>query len=247
MTRMRPAITWGAVTAALYIAAAVGGSPWPGVRILYDGLAPLPPYQWVRPPAQLAGSNHPAEGGGGAIALTPSGSVSASFATADDQAAVVFPPDAIAKRTGEAQARVTLTPLDPVSLAPAPAGLHLDGNAYRIEASYARSGAPVTPRKRVTVVLRFPATGTQMLKFNGGRWDMLPATTIPPAMQDIADVDQLGIFVAAGPLTARPSVSALLYRAFTVLLWVAVAVLLLSLMRDYWKDRGRRSAPRGRS
>jgi len=174
------------------------------------------------------------------VRLTTTGSESGAITTGDDQAAVLFQPDVIAPRQGESAARVTLRPLDPATVAPAPQGMLFDGNAYLVSATYATSGAPVALRKPATIVLRFPATGTQVLRSTGSTWTVLRSTAIPPAMQDVADTDVLGVFVSAAPPKSGPSVSVVLYRVFTVLLWTAAAALAAGLIRDYATNRARR-------
>ncbi len=234
---------WGAGAAAAYLAAALG--TWNAdlpVRVVFDGVAPLPPYHWVHPPPSLARDNQPPDGGTGLVTLTAAGSQPAAVPTGDEQAAVVFPQGSIAPRPGEPTARVTLTPLDPAAVAPVPAGLAFDGNAYKIEAMYGVSRAPAVLLKKVNVVLRFPASGTKILRASGSGWTDLGATTIPPAMQNVGDTDALGVFVAAGPIYRGPSLSAVLYRTFTILLWAAAVALLIGLVRDY--TRGRRRASR---
>lgn len=233
----------------MYLAVALGtwgGSP--PVRVLFDGVAPLPPYHWVHPPASLARDNQPPDGGAGSVGLTEAGSLSGAVPTGDDQAAIVFPRDAIAPRQGETTVRVTLKPLDPATIAPPPSGEAFDGNAYWIEAAYGVSRAPAVLRKTVIVALRLPASGTKILRAVGGAagggWTALPSTTIPPAMQNVADTDALGVFVTVGPINRGPSASTLLYRTFTILLWAAAALLLVGAVRDYARNR-RRGRSRG--
>lgn len=215
------------------------------MRVLFDGVAPLPPYHWVLPPPSLARDNQPPDGGTGSVTLTAAGSQPGAVPTGDEQAAVVFPQGSIAPRPSETTVRVTLTPLDPATVASAPTGLAFDGNAYRIQAVYGVSHAPAVLIKKVNVALRFPASGTKILRASGSGWTDLGATTIPPAMQDVGDTDTLGIFVAAGPVNRGPSLSTVLYRTFTILLWAAAVVVLIGLVRDYTRTRRRRS--RGRT
>lgn len=238
-------VIWGLAAAATYLAAAAWTGGVPAGRVLYDGFAPLPPYRWIRPPANFPHENERPESGAGSIALTSSGSEPRAVVTDDDQAAVVFMRDVVAPRTGEASVRVTLTPLDPGALPSPPAGMRFDGNAYRISATYGVSQAPAVLRKPVNVILRFPTTGTQLLRSTGTGWTVLSTTTLPPAMQDVADSEVLGIFIAASPPGTGLSVSALLYRALTILLWAAAAVLFVGLLRDYARQHPRRGRPHG--
>ncbi len=232
---------WGIAVAAAYLAVTSWtGGPAAPVRVIYDGMMPLPPYQWVRPPANFPHENKPPESGAGTVRLTSSGSDSGAITTGDDQAAVLFARDVIAPRLGETVVRVTIRPLDPAAVGPPPSGMTFDGNAYLIEAVYGTSQTPIHLRKPATVALRFPAIGTQVLRWNGSGWIALRATAIPPAMQDVADSDALGIFVPAAPHRQGPSLSVVLYRTFTILLWAAAAVLLIGLARDYARARARR-------
>ena len=188
----------------LYLAAALWaqdeGVP---LRLLYDGFAPPLPYRWVRPPARLAAENQPPEAGAGSIALragSRSESEYASIGTGDGQAFVIFPPDAVAPSNNEAAARVTLTPLDPSTIGPPPEGTRIDGNAYRIAATYVASRRPAVLRRPVTVVLRYPTVGTGVLRFAVSGWIPLRTTNVHMALQDIAETDRLGIFAAAAPV-----------------------------------------------
>jgi len=191
-------LAWGAAAAALYLAA--GAYVWPGipVRLLYEGEAPPLPYRWVRPPANLPEPNQRPESGSGTIPFTPDGSQSASILTDDGQAAVIFRSGAIVPRAGVTSAAVTIIPLDPARVAPAPPGLRFDGNAYRMEAVY-RGGTPITLAKPVTAVLRYPRHARMLLRSTGGGWSPLDAHLVAGALQVFASTDRLGVFVAAGP------------------------------------------------
>jgi len=229
----------------LYIASALwterGGIP---LRILYDGFAPPPPYRWVRPPARLAAENQPPEAGAGSISLR-GGSEYAAVGTGDGQAFVIFPPGAIAPSTGESAAGITLTPLDPATIGPPPDGMRVDGNSYRIAARYATSQQPVVLRKPVTVILRYPTTGTRVLRSTDSGWIVLPSTNVHTGMQNVAETDRVGVFAAAGPVGGGVLVfSGGLPRGLLVALWAALgAVPLIALKSAVW-PRARRTAPR---
>src|SRR5207245_1969251 len=62
---------WGVGVATLYlvVAAAEFRPAAIPIRILFDGVAPLPPYRWVRPPEELAKGNQPPEAGMGTVPL----------------------------------------------------------------------------------------------------------------------------------------------------------------------------------
>jgi hypothetical protein len=227
--------------AGLYLAVAAAAWGWPlPFRLLYDGFSPPPPYHWVRPPAALARGNQPPEPGEGTVALLAGGSSSGSILTGDAQAGVIFPTAAVEDPPGESFARVTIVPLDPSGMPPPPAGLRFDGNAYRVEAVYGISQKPVVLRRPVTVVLRYPTGATNLVRLSGSTWTEVTAQTAPLAFQIYTNTRALGVFVAAGPPQTGPSVSVVIYRVVSTLLWIAVIVVVVGLIRDYL---GRRSRP----
>ncbi len=194
---------WGLAAAACYLIA--GTFVWPAVplRILYEGEAPPLPYRWVHPPANLPEANQPPAPGAGNIALTPAGSQSSSLLTDDGQAALIFRFGAIAPRSGASSVEVKITPLDPVALSPAPAGLQFDGNAYRMEATY-NTGEPITLLKPVTPVLRYPKHATTLLRYSGAGWTSLETHVVAGSLQLFGPTDRLGVFAAAAARTSPP-------------------------------------------
>lgn len=198
----RCAIRWsaGACAAAVYLGV-MAAWPFP-IRLLYDGLVPLPPYRWVHPPASRARDNKPALPGAGTVAMGPP-SRAAEIATDDDQALVTFPQGAIAARSGESSVKVTIVPLDPVTVAPAPGGRRFDGNAYRIETVYAASGAPAVLASPATVVLRYPVHATMLLRSEGTGWEALSPQVFTGSQQILANTNRLGVFTAATLYNAR--------------------------------------------
>lgn len=236
---------WGIGAAGLYIWAVVAtGTPVP-VRLLYDGYAPPAPYRWVHPPLAQIPGNSPPQSGEGTISLTASGSSPGSVVTGDAQAGIIFPQGTIETRPGETYAVVKLTPLDPATMAPAPPSLRFDGNAYRVDAVYARSRTPIVLRQPATMVLLYPTNATDLLLSSDSGWTVLKAQNIRIAFQIFAPTQTLGVFVAAGPPHPGPPLSLILYRVVTWALWIAVAVVLVFLLRDFL--RGRRRSRGGRS
>ncbi len=191
----------GGCAAAVYLGVTMIAWPFP-IRLLYDGLVPLPPYRWVHPPASRARDNKPALSAAGTVALGPP-SRATEVATDDDQALVTFAEGAIAARPGESSAKVAIVPLDPVTVAPAPGGRRFDGNAYRIEAAYAASGAPAVIASPVTIVLRYPVHATLFLRFTGPGWEPLTPQVFTGSQQVLANTDRLGVFAAATLFNAR--------------------------------------------
>ncbi|HKV44094.1 MAG TPA: hypothetical protein VJT32_05380 [bacterium] len=227
---------WGAVAAAVYLAA--GASTWPQLptRLLYEGIAPPLPYRWVRPPANLPEPNESPETGQGSITLGASGSPSTSVVTGDGQAGVILRAGAVAPHAGAPSVEVTITPLDPGTLSPPPGGLQFDGNAYRIEATHPAGGSAAL-QAPVTVVLRYPRHATMLLRSTGTGWTPLEAHVVPGALQIFASADQLGVFIAAAPegSTGIPS---------TTTLAVGAAIVGLALAAFAANRRRRRPPPR---
>jgi hypothetical protein len=197
------ALLAGLAVIAAYLSAVAVSPSAPHGRTLYDGLVPQPPYRWVRPPSGRQGDNEQPKPYTTFLPLQTGGSVPAEFATDDLQATLTLPANAVEPRPGETKARVTLTPLDPDTLAPPPSGRRFDGNAYRIEAVYDASGAPVLLRGPVTVVLRYAAHATTILrleKTNGkAAWVRLATTVYTGSQEDLAHSNTLGVFVTSNP------------------------------------------------
>ena len=193
----RGGLFWGIAAAALYIAAAVVLTPGVPVRLLYDGEMPPPPYRWMRPPGDISGPHQPPQPGTGTVALTATGSRYSVVGTDDAQAWVVFSKDAVVREPGESEVRVRIIPLDPSTVPAPPPGMLLDGNAYRIQAVYAKSGQPVKLREVVTVMLRYPRHAQEILHVSGSRWVVLATNKVDVTLQLFASTQELGLFVAA--------------------------------------------------
>ena len=196
-------LAWGVAASVGYLMA--GAFVWPAVplKILYEGEAPPLPYRWVRPPANLPEPNQPPTPGSGTVAMTQTGSQSASVLTDDGQAALILRFGAIAPHGGASNVTVRITPLDPATVAAPPSALRFDGNAYRMEATYNTGGsiALLTP---VTPVLRYPKHATVLLRFSGSAWTTLETHVVAGSLQLFGPTDRLGVFVAAAPLATPP-------------------------------------------
>jgi hypothetical protein len=229
---------WGLAAAICYLV--VGTQVWPSnpLRLLYEGEAPPLPYRWVRPPANLPEPNQPPASGVGEIALTPTGSQSASVLTDDGQAALILRFGAIAPRAGASTVTVRITPLDPRSAAPPP-NLVIDGNAYRMEATY-NTGEPVTLVKPVTPVLRYPKHATVLLRSSGSGWVAVESHVVAGSLQLFGPSDMLGVFAAAAPRGTSP----LPWPRYAVSLAVAGVLVALAAMVRARRRRDRRGRAR---
>jgi hypothetical protein len=202
-TPWRRVLVPGIAVIAAYLAAVAVMPPSPHGRTLYDGLMPQSPYRWIHPPAGRAADNEQPKPYTTFLPLQAGGSIPAEFATDDLQATLTLPANVVAPQSGETRARVTLAPLDPDTLAPPPSGRRFDGNAYRMDVVYDASGAPATLRGPVTVVLRYAAHATTILRLDrtGGKaaWVRLATTVYTGSQENLAHSDTLGVFVTSNP------------------------------------------------
>jgi hypothetical protein len=221
----------GGVLAAAILAATVLAVPGPARlgRALYDGVSPLPPYQWAHPPRELARDNRPPQAGHATRDLDPAGRSAGAVATGDAQCTVIFNEGSIAAGPLGGTISVTVTPLDPAVLGPPPPGTRFDGNGCRFEATY--GGSTVSPqyRRPVTVVLRYATDANQIVRAapaEGQPWQ--PVRTVRYAGHLhllVADVAALGTFapVAAASTPYLPRTT---WAPYVVAVFVAFALLL---------------------
>lgn len=174
----------------------VGGIP------LFDGLAPPAAYRWVKPPPELRSGNKAPAGVVAPVGLGPSGSTAATVSSPDDQVLVSVPAGAFPPSAGQTGLQVTVAPLDPAPLPSPPAGIAVQGNAYRVAVSYLPSGAPATPGQPVDVTLRYPVDATEVILLagtaSGQEWQVLPTTLESASLAVDATTSQLGVMAAAG-------------------------------------------------
>jgi hypothetical protein len=177
----------------------------PGAPLL-DGLAPPPAYRWVDPPPELRGSNQTPAALGASVTLTASGSQAADLATGDEQVQLELPAGAFPPAPEQVALSVTVQPLDPAGLPPPPAGIAIQGNAYRIAVTYVPSGATATAVQPVDVILRYPVDATRVILLAGGQWQFLAATLQSAALSIAATTRELGVFAAADAAgSSRPA------------------------------------------
>lgn len=213
----RPAAGWVAVASGLVVVLAyLGGTAFGGRlsplarRPLLDGLAPPPPYHWVKPPPELSTGNRPPQGATGAVQLGPSGSQVSAISTGDGQANLLMEANAIAPSAGQRSVEVAIRPLDPASLgAPQPPDLVLAGNAYQVRFSYLPSGRPVTALAgKATISLIFPLLPipvsspfdyTVLASTDGKGWTKQTSSVTPGSHQVASTLPEPGYVIVAVP------------------------------------------------
>jgi len=230
---------WGFVAAgalaagALIAAALVAPGPARLGRNLYDGVTPLPPYQWVHPPRELARDNRPPEPGRATRDLDPSGRSPGAVATGDAQCTVILNDGSIAAGPLGTTITVTITQLDPATIGPPPPGMRFDGNACRFDAVYGKGGAVPRFTRPVTVVLRYATGGAQIVRVSsGGGAAWQPTHTVQYAGHLhllVADVTTLGTFApvahAGTPYSQGTPWTAYAAAAAAVVVFVALVLL----------------------
>ena len=239
-------LVWGLAAAAVYVTAAVvvvrSGRVVP--RPVYDGLAPAAPYRFVSPPPNLADGNERPEPGTGVVDLVKGTSEATSISTGDGQLQVVLQKgtfrDAKAKTVD-----VTIAPLVPPEPLDVGGGMRIEGNAYRVEARFAKSGEPAVVRRDLTVVMRYPSTATRMVRRDGARWTRLNTEISAASLQLFAATDRLGTFAAAG----KPHTTWTRWLPYGagVLGVLAGVVGYLSGRRGWFRGRGKRTRQRSRA
>lgn len=202
-------------------------------RPLLDGLAPPPPYRWVKPPPEAASTNKPPSGATGSVDLGPNGTAVTAISTNDGQANLLLDPNAIAPSRGDRSVKVQIEPVDPGTLAALPSGLAAAGNAYRIRFSYQPSGKPVTTLAgKATVSLVFallpiPVTSafdnTILASPDGKAWTRQQSTATPGTHQVASALKQPGYVMAAVP-PAPPEQAASTNRTPLIIGLVAAAL-----------------------
>ena len=257
--RSRLVLLVGVGIVVLYLAGAVvsGRASILARRPLLDGLAPPTPYRWVNPPPEQAANNKPPPSTRFTVELTAQGSRLGAFSTSDGQINLVLSEGAIPARPGQTGVEVAVDPIDPATLGPAPSGLIVAGNAYRIQAGYRPSGRKVeTLGGQSSVGLVYPLLATAVADPSGhvvlssadGRaWERLPSTDTPGTHQVSAGLNrtgyvEVGVAPASGGSGGDPRTRILLLGSGIAVVIVAAALVLRLRERSRAQppSRGRR-------
>jgi hypothetical protein len=251
MTTRQRSRVWGLAAGILLVVAACGSVALgllAGIP-LFDGLAPPPAYRWVHPPSELRAGNRAPASVSATVPLTAAGSAGAVVSTPDDQVLVSIPAGSFPPAAGQNALRVDIQPLDPAQVPPPPAGMAIEGNAYRITVAYVPSGATPTAVQPVDVTLRYPVDATSVILSDGAGWQVLPTTLESAALAVDATTTRFGIFAAAGTsmTSSRPRrTPAWAYAAGgTALLAAGIPTLLARRRPHPPSPPGKRLRPRG--
>jgi len=220
-------------------------------RPLLEGVGPPPVYNFVNPPASVAGTNKQPYSLTKAVSLAPPERGAGVFGTSDIQAQLVLDPGSFPTSAGSGTVTLTIAPLDPGKLgASAPQGYTIMGNAYRYRIT-TKAGTDVAPFViPAHMVITYPsdalyftsafATHT-VVKLDGATWAPIPTADSPVAQQAAADVTTLGTFTVVGkPVVLKKKSSIGLVLGITGGAVVVLAAIVLAL-----RGRARRARPGG--
>ncbi|MHB8463287.1 MAG: hypothetical protein ACYDH6_04540 [Acidimicrobiales bacterium] len=169
----------GASIVSVYLVVVAATLILSGHRVLplFEGIGPPPAYRWVHPPSQFAAGNTKPKPVSSDVAFSAGKTRSTTAYTPDGQFIVNFAAGAFAPHDIDGAVHVTITPLDPATLGPLPAGLAPDGNAYRIQFAYQPSNTGVdTLAVAGDVVMTTPHTAQTLLySADGAAWAKVPS------------------------------------------------------------------------
>ena len=177
-------------------------------RPLLDGLAPPTPYRWVDPPPELASTNLAPAPGTFRVELGNRGSLTAVLTTTDAQVTLILPKGSFAPAEDGRAVEVSIEPLAASEVDPPPPPLEIEGNVYRLEATYLPSNEPAELAAEARVVLTYPfSTGvhpgnTVMHSTDGITWTTVDTNDLPSIQQADAPIDPLGYVAVARDTTA---------------------------------------------
>lgn len=176
---------------------------------LYDGFAPPPRYEWVRPPAVFAAGNTVPRAKQSDVNLGPGGSAQAGFTSDDAQLVLNLPAGAIPAAAPATKASLTITPLDPATLAPLPGGANADGNAYRVEIAYVPgASALATLAAPSSALLTVPESAEKVFNSPDGRsWTQLELVPVDNSRVSFRLAAPGYVLASAAPVAVAPSMA----------------------------------------
>ena len=244
MSTNRKLLSGFAAAAAVYLIASVVTITATGHRFrpLYEGIGPSAPYRWVHPPAAFKSTNITPVAVTQTLQLTSAGSEQSGAATIDGQLVLSLPAGAIPPARSNQSVDLTITPVDPVKLAPLPPGLYSDGNAYRITAVYQPTKTAIpAAAKPIDAVLRTPVSSAALLASTDGKsWVRVADQHIPTQAAVATTFTNFGYLLAAAnvPVVTGSSSSSTNIVLLAGLGLAAIAAVTVSLL---WRaDRRRR-------
>jgi hypothetical protein len=228
-------------------------------RPILDGFAPPPPYQWVSPPPDRVKDNQPPAKGSFTVKFGADGRSRADVLSTDDlQVTLILAKGTFPPVSGQSAIRVTATPLAANDVGAPPVGLAIDGNVYRVQASYLPDGDPIRRvDKPIQMTLVYPPSADGQIHAHvvvrsndGTSWIELP--TNDAGLQTGVEVSVLGYFAVteavAGAKKPFPLGKIIEYALIGLLVVVVAAPIAVYELRSRRKRKRRaaRAAQRSR-
>jgi hypothetical protein len=226
-------------------------------RPILDGSGPPPPYNYVEPPPDVAGTNQQPGNAETTVRLGPKGSAAKVLTAPDGQFSFVMRPGLFPPHTGAHEVRVTAEPLAPSKFPPLPSGYDVRGNVYDLTATYEPRGGKIEHLGFNSVaILVYPifvdlhtTSRAVFLTTDGKTWQALDSTDVPGLYQIQASTKELGSLVVGAksqPLTSASPSPAGSAGGQSPLTWILVAgaVLILVLAIAANATRGQKGRKR---
>jgi hypothetical protein len=171
---MTPTRRAGVVAIALGLAAAALLHGRLAAPPVYDGIVvPPEPYRWESPPPNLRAGNKPPLSGEATLPVLNGQVAGGGVQTSDNQVVIYFGPGTFKAPAGTQTVKCTIAP--DANPPPAPPGVEIRGNVYRIGCVAQPSGSPVTLASSYHLTLRFPPGAFKEIHYDDASgWRALP-------------------------------------------------------------------------
>ena len=192
------ALAFGLLAAALLHA---GGSP-----PIFDGIiVPPEPYRWESPPSNLRSGNKPPLSGEATFPVTNGQTAGGGVQTGDNQVIMFFGPGAFTAAAGAQSVTCSIKP--DANPPPAPSGVDIRGNVYRVDCVAQPGGGPVTVASTYHLTLRFPPGAFKEIQYDDGTSWRTVTTLQAPGGDPYASVNAPGFgeYAATAPTGAQSS------------------------------------------
>ena len=217
---------------------------------VYDGIVvPPEPYRWESPPPNLRAGNKPPLSGQATLPVLNGQVAGGGVQTDDTQVVIYFGPGTFKAPAGTKTVKCTIEP-DP-NPPPAPSGIEIRGNVYRIGCAAQPGGEPLTVASSYHLTMRFPPGAFKEIQYNdGGGWRALP-TLRAPGGDPYASVNAPGFgeYAATAPTGATApgeNIVAILARYVPIFAILAFVILFgaIAIAQEIRRRRQRAPAPR---
>ena len=158
---------------------------------VYDGIViPPAPYRYQSPPPNLKNGNEPPLGGEATFPVQNGQVPGGGVQTGDNQVIIFFGPGFFKAPAGATSVKCSIQP--DANPPPAPSGIDIRGNVYRISCVGEPGGGPVTVSSQYHLTLRLPpGPANDIHYYDGHTWQKL-TTLFAPGGDPYASVNAPG-------------------------------------------------------